>query len=67
MSWYAFYQQGGDPEHNAASDGKLMQITKEIDGVLLTCGYIADDSNKLVLDFLQLTDFSVTPCNRALQ
>ena len=48
--------QGGDLERNAASDGKPMQITKEIDGVLLTFGYVADDSSKLVLDSLQLVE-----------
>ena len=44
-----FVAQDGDLEHNATSDGKLMQIMKEIDGVLLTFGYVADDSSKLVL------------------
>ena len=39
-------------ERNSASDGKPMQITKEINGVLLTCGYIADDSSKFVLEYL---------------
>ena len=38
------------PERNAASDGKPMQMTKEIDGVLLTCGYVVDDSCQFVLD-----------------
>ena len=33
-----------------------MKITKEIDGVLLTCGYVADDSGTLVLDSLQLVE-----------
>ena len=33
-----------------------MKITKEIDGVLLTCGYAADDSSKLVIDSLQLVN-----------
>ena len=41
-----FAAQGGDLERNATSDGKPMQITKEINGLLLTCGYIADDSSK---------------------
>ena len=45
-----------------------MQITKEINGVLLKCGYVADDSSKLVLNYLYLVgDFSVAPCNSALQ
>ena len=35
--------QGGDLERNAASDGKPMPITNEINVMLLTCGYIADD------------------------
>ena len=48
--------QGGDVERNAASDGKPMQITKEINGVLLTCGYAVDDSSKLVLDSLKLLE-----------
>ena len=39
-------------ERNAASDGKPMQITKEFNGVLLTCGSIADDLRKPVLDYL---------------
>ena len=30
--------------------------SKEIDDVLLTCGYVADDSSKLVLDSLQLVE-----------
>ena len=47
-----FVAQSGDLERNAASDGKSMQITKEINCVLLMCGYIADDSSKLVLDYL---------------
>ena len=46
----SFVAQGGDLERNAAADGKPIQITKEIDGVLRTCGYVADDSSKLVLD-----------------
>ena len=37
--------QGGDLERNAASDGKPMQITKEINDVLLTVEYIADNSS----------------------
>ena len=40
------------PESNTASDGKPMQIKKEINGVLLTCGYIVDDSSKLDLHYL---------------
>ena len=48
--------QGGDLERNAASDGKPMHITKEINGVLLTCGYVADDSSKLVLHYLSLVE-----------
>ena len=48
--------QDGDLERNAAFDGKPIQITKEINIVLLTCGYIADNSNKLVLDYLQLVE-----------
>ena len=44
--------QYGDLERTATSDGKPMQITKEINGVLLTYDYIADDSSKLVLDYL---------------
>ena len=51
-----FIAQGGELGRNADSDGKLMQITKEISGVPLTCGYIADDSSKLVLDSLQLVE-----------
>ena len=48
---------GGDLERNVDADNeKPMQITKEIDGVLLTCGYIADDSSKLVLNSLQLVE-----------
>ena len=47
-----FVVQGDDLERNAASDGKPMQITKEINGLLLTCGYIADNSRKFVLDYL---------------
>ena len=42
--------QDGDLERNASSDGKPMQIMKDINGVLLMCGYIADDSSKLVLE-----------------
>ena len=45
--------QGGDRERNAASDGTPMKVTKDIDVVLLTFGYVADDSSKLVLDSLQ--------------
>ena len=41
---------------NAASDGKLMQIAKEIDGVLMMCGYVAADSSKLVLNSQQLVE-----------
>ena len=53
----AFFIAHGDSlERNAASDGKQMQFTKEIDDVLLTCGYIADNSNKLDLDSLQLVE-----------
>ena len=52
MEPVCFVAQGADLERNEASDGKLMQITKEINGVLLTYGYIADDSSKLVLDYL---------------
>ena len=52
MEPVCFVAQGGDLERNAASDGKSMQITKDINGVLLTCGYIADDSSKLVLNYL---------------
>ena len=37
-----------------------MQIVKVIDGVLLLCGYVADDSSKLVLDSLQLRLSNVT-------
>ena len=51
MKTVCFIAQGGGLERNAASDGKPMQITKEINGVLLTCGYITDDSSKLVLDY----------------
>ena len=56
MEPVCFVAQGGDIERNAASDGKPMQITKAINGVLLTCGYIADDSSKLVLDYLYLVE-----------
>ena len=52
MKPVCFVAQGGDLEHDAASDGKLMQITKEINGVLLTCGYIADDAILHALDYL---------------
>ena len=49
--------QGGDLECNAASHGKPVKITKkEINGVLLMCGYVADESNKLVLDSLHLVE-----------
>ena len=51
-----FLAQGGDFERIVASDGKPMQITKEIDDVLLMCGYVADDLSKLVLDSLQLVE-----------
>ena len=47
-----YFAQGGELERNAASDGKPMQITKEINGVLRTYDYIADNSSKLVLDYL---------------
>ena len=47
-----FVAQGGDLDRNSAADGKPMQIKKEINGVLLTCGYIAGNSSKLVLDYL---------------
>ena len=33
-----------------------MKIAKEIDGVLLTCGYVAYEWSKLVLDSLQLAE-----------
>ena len=56
MEPVCFIAQGGDIERHAASDGKLMQITKEINDVLLTCGYIADDSSKLVLDYLYIVE-----------
>ena len=52
MEPVCFVAQGVDLERNAASDGKPMQITKEINGVLLTCDYIADNSSKLLLDYL---------------
>ena len=42
-----FVTRSGDLDSSAASDGKPMQI----DGVLLMCGYIADDSSMLVLDY----------------
>ena len=45
-----FVAQCGDLERTAASDRKPIQITKDIDGELLTCGYVADDSSKLVLN-----------------
>ena len=45
-----FVAQGGDLERNAASDENLMHITKEIDGLLLMCDYVANDSSKLILD-----------------
>ena len=32
-----------------------MQNTKEIDGVLQMCGYIAENSSKLVLDIINKT------------
>ena len=48
--------QGGDLEPNAASDGMPVHIRNEIDGVLRTCGYVADDSSNLVLDSLQLVE-----------
>ena len=52
-----FVAQGGDLERNAASNGKPVQITKEIEGaLLLTYGYIASDSSKLVLDSLHPAD-----------
>ena len=43
--------QSGYFERNAASDRKLMQITKEIDGVPMTCGYVADDSSNCCFEF----------------
>ena len=52
MKLVCFVAQGGDLERNAASDGKPMQITKKINGVLLTCGNIADNVSKLVLDYM---------------
>ena len=52
MEPVCFIAHGGDLERNAASHWKPMQITKKIAGVLLTCGYVADDSSKLVLDHL---------------
>ena len=52
MEPVCFVAQGGDLARNAAFNVKPMQITKEINGVLLTCGSIADDSSKLVLDYL---------------
>ena len=42
--------------HTHTSDGKPMQITKEIDDVLWTYGYIADDSSKLVQDSMQFVE-----------
>ena len=33
-----------------------MKITNEIDGVLLMCGYVADDLSKLALNSLQLVE-----------
>ena len=48
MEPVCFVAQGGDHERNEISDEKPMQITKEINGLLLTCGYIADVSSKLV-------------------
>ena len=52
MKPVCFVAQGGDLERNATSDGKPIQITKEINDVLLMCGYIADNSSKLVLEYL---------------
>ena len=43
-----------------------MKIMKEIDGVLLMYGYVADDSSKVVLVNM-LTYFPVVPCYNALQ
>ena len=43
-----FVAQGGDSECNAASDEKPMEITKAIDGVLLTCGYVVACSELLI-------------------
>ena len=51
-----FVAQGSNLERNAAFDGTPMKITREIVGVLLTCGYVAEDSIKLVLDSLQLVE-----------
>ena len=45
-----FVAQGGDLEPNAASHRKPMQITKEIDCVLLFCGYLTDNLSKIVVD-----------------
>ena len=54
MDPVCFVALGGDLERNATSDEKLMQIMKEIDGVLLTSGYAADDLSVLVVNSLQL-------------
>ena len=50
IAWLIEPVGGGNLEHNVASDGNPMQIIKEINGVLLMCGYITDDSSKLILD-----------------
>ena len=51
-----FVAQGGDLERNVASDGKPMKITKETVSALVTYGYVADDSSKLVPDSLKLVE-----------
>ena len=67
MEPVCFVAQGENLEHKAVSDEKPMQITKEINSVLLTCAYVADDSSKLWTLCNLLSKFSVAPCNSALQ
>ena len=46
-----FVVQGGDFECNEFSDGKtmnMMKIVKEINGVPLTYGYVADDQSFVI-------------------